>query len=545
MYLNSIYFGEGSFGIQDAAQTYFGKSAGDLTLAESSFLIGIIPSPSRLSPYNGDIESAKSRQKKLLAQMFEFESITKSEYEKAVKDELIFRNNNENANNIAPHFALMVRDSLIKKYGEEKIIRSGYIVKTTLNMDWQEYAEVSIKNHVDRLAANQVKNASMVAMDPKTGEIKSLVGSADWANEENGKVNMAIAPRQPGSSFKPIVYAKAFEDRIITPATVLKDEPITFRDSDCPSCPSYTPGNYDGKFRGNVLTRRALANSLNIPSVEVMQKVGIEKTLQKAKDLGIESLNQSPSNYGLSLILGSGEVPLLNMVQVYSSFANKGEEPQIKLFTEIKNKKHEIIFTSENTPKRVWPVNVTYLISSILSDRSARAETFGSALNISRTAAVKTGTTNDYKDAWTIGYTPDLVVGVWVGNNDNAPMDRVAGSLGAAPIWRDMMEKFNEGTPSKEFEKPTDLVQLSVCRSSGLRAKSASASAYLEYFIPGTEPTKGCIDEPKEENKQEDKKEDEEKLKEILDRIDNDQKSLLEEIQRRREERRGRFKNRD
>jgi membrane peptidoglycan carboxypeptidase len=259
MYLNSIYFGEGSFGIEDAAQTFFGKSAGDLTLAESSFLIGIIPSPSRLSPYNGDIKDAKSRQKNLLAQMLEFESITKSEYEAAVKDELIFKNNNENTNNIAPHFALMVRDELIKKYGEEEIIRSGYVVTTTLNTDWQEYAEVVVKNHVERLSGNQVSNAAMVAMNPKSGEIKSLVGSADWSNEKNGKVNMAISPRQPGSSFKPIVYAKAFEDRIITPATVLKDEPITFRDPNCPSCPSYTPRNYDGKFRGNVLTRRALA----------------------------------------------------------------------------------------------------------------------------------------------------------------------------------------------------------------------------------------------------------------------------------------------
>ena len=540
MYLNSIYFGEGSFGIEDAAQTYFGKSAKDLGVAEASFLVSVLPSPSRLSPYNGDKEEAIRRQRKILEAMRSENVLTESEFQNALKEELIFKNNNLDTNNIAPHFALMIRDELVKKYGEEKVVRSGFVVKTTLDTEWQDYAEVTIKNQVEKLSENQVRNAAAVVMDPKTGEVKSLVGSASWANDKNGKVNMATAPRQPGSSFKPFVYAKAFEERIITPATVLHDIPVTFKDLNCPSCEAYKPRNYDERFRGNVLVRRALANSLNVPAVEVMQKVGVDSMLEKAKDLGIDTLDGPSSNYGLSLVLGAGEVPLIKMVQAYSSFANKGEESEIKLYTEIRDKMGEVIYTAPNDTTRVWSENVAFLISSILSDRNARAETFGNALNVSRIAAVKTGTTDSYKDAWTIGYTPELVVGVWVGNNDNTPMDQVAGSLGAAPIWRDLIEKFSEGTPPKEFEKPSSIAQLSVCRSNGLRAKNATASAYMEYFIPGTEPNRVCEDEPKPTEQPGDEEKREEALRDILEKISDDQKDILKEIEKKREERRGR-----
>ncbi len=544
MYLNSIYFGEGSFGIEDASQTYFGKNAKNLTIAESSFLVSVIPSPSRLSPYNGDREQAVRMQKIILSSMRSENVISENEYNEALNTKLNFENNNEDANNIAPHFALMVRDELFKKYGEENIVRSGFTVRTTLDNVFQEYAEVVVKNQVERLSANQVSNGAAVVMDPGTGEIKSLVGSADWVNDKNGKINMAIRPRQPGSAFKPLVYAIAFEDRLLTPATILRDEPISITDPNCPTC-TYKPVNYDGKFRGRVLARRALANSLNVPAVEVMQKVGVERTLIKAKELEIDTLNHPASNYGLSLVLGAGEVPLIKMVQAYSSFANKGQENKIKLYTEIRDRTGRIIFKSNNEQKRVWPENVAFLISSILSDNNARAEVFGNALNVSRVAAVKTGTTDSYKDAWTIGYTPDLVVGVWVGNNDNTPMDKIAGSLGAAPIWADLIQKFSEGIPSRDFEKPTDIIQITVCRSNGLRAKNASPSAtYTEYFIPGTELSKECTEDPKPTEKQDERnKDEEEKLKEILEGIKNDQEGVLKEIEKRREERRGRMKD--
>ncbi|HUQ85117.1 MAG TPA: transglycosylase domain-containing protein [Candidatus Limnocylindrales bacterium] len=543
MYLNSIYFGEGSFGIEDASQTYFGKNAKDLSIAQASFLVSVIPSPSRLSPYNGNRQQAYKIQKIILASMKDENVITEEEYANAIDEELIFKNNNEDTNNIAPHFALMVRDELFKKYGEEKIVRSGFTVKTTLDTAFQEYAEVSVKNQVEKLGVNKVTNGAAVIMDPKSGEIKSLVGSADWADEKNGKINMAITPRQPGSSFKPFIYASALEEKYISPATVLKDEKTSFKDPNCPSCTEYVPRNYDGEFHGNVLVRRALANSLNIPAVLVMQKVGIPKALAKTNELGISTLSKNPTDYGLSLVLGAGEFPLVEMVQAYSSFANKGELSNYKLYTEIKDKMGETIFVSEDTKKRVWSENVAFLISSILSDNQARAEEFGNALNITRTAAVKTGTTDSYKDAWTIGYTPDLVVGVWVGNNDNTPMDQVAGSLGAAPIWRDLMEKFSEGKPNKDFEKPSGIIQLLICRSNGLKAKNASTSAtYTEYFIPGTELSKECTEEIKPTDAPKEKDDQEKKIQEILDRIQSDQQGLLEEIQRRREERRGRFK---
>lgn len=542
MYLNSIYFGEGSFGIEDAAQTYFGKKARDLDVAQASFLIGVLPSPSLLSPYSGNRQKAINRQHVILSTMRSVGVISKEEYKKAVKENLIFKNNNTEANNIAPHFALMVRDELIKTYGEENIVRSGFTVKTTLDTSFQEYAEVTVKNQVGKLAVNQVSNGAAVAMDPKTGEVKALVGSADWANEKNGKINMAVSPRQPGSSFKPFVYAIALEERIITPATVLHDKPITYKDPNCPSCPAYTPRNYDGKFRGNVLARRALANSLNIPAVEVMQKVGVDKTLLVARQLGISTLNKKPTDYGLSLVLGSGEVPLIEMTHAYSAFANKGLIKPVKLYTEITDKKSKNIYKSNGEEERVFAEDVAYLVTSILSDKKARLETFGNALNISRTAAVKTGTTNDYKDAWTIGYTPDLVVGVWVGNNDNTPMDLVAGSLGAAPIWRDLMEKFGEGKSDMAFEKPSGIAELLICGVNGLRAKSATTSAYMEYFIPGTEPALECKDEQKPTDQPAENKDQGEQLRQLIESTRQEQEQILKDIQKLREERKGKNK---
>jgi 1A family penicillin-binding protein len=540
MYLNSVYFGEGSFGIEDGAQTYFGKSAKDLSLKEASFLISIIPAPSNLSPYSGDVEKSLKRQDILLSDMESFGSISEKELEKARNEELKFVNNNEYANNIAPHFALMVRDDLIARYGEEHIVRSGYVVKTTLDISWQEYAEKSVKEHAENLKDNNASNIAAVAMDPKTGEVKALVGSVDWANEEFGKYNMAVAPRQPGSSFKPIVYAAAFEEKIVTPATVLQDIRKTYRDPSCPSCQAYTPKNYDNRFRGNVLVRRALANSLNVPAVELMEKVGVEKVLKKAEELGIDTLNKEPSEYGLSLVLGAGEVPLIKMVNVYSAFANNGDKQEVKLYTEITNKEGRRIFNAEGKPVRVWPESVAFLVSSILSDRTARAESFGNSLDISRTAAVKTGTSEDYRDALTIGYTPDLVIGVWVGNNDNSPMDNVAGSLGAAPVWRDLIEKFSEGTAAKEFEKSSGIVELSVCRSNGLVARNATSAAYIEYFIPGTEPVRECIIEPIPIETPDKIKDDEGKLREFIEKLKDDQKKMIEEALKKRGENRGR-----
>lgn len=484
MYLNTVYFGEGAYGISDAAKTYFGKDPSKLTIGESALLAAILPAPSAYSPLTGNREKAFSRQKIVLSEMESQGYITASQKETAEEQNIIFNPQSVDINQTAPHFALMVKQELIDKYGEQKVANSGFTVKTTIDISSQHYAENVVKTQVTNLRFNKVTNGAAVAIDPKTGEILALVGSHDWFDEDNGKINMVLRARQPGSSFKPIVYTRALERRLITPATVLDDKPIKYPDG-------YEPMDYDRKFRGDVLVRRALANSLNIPAVHVLEKVGIPDTLDFAKELGITTL-KNPSSYGLSLVLGAGEVPLLQMTEAYATFANNGTRIPPTTILEIKDKKGEVVYTHKPESISVLSADVAFLISSILSDNNARAEEFGNALTLSRPAAVKTGTTNDYKDALTIGYTPSLVVGVWVGNNDNKPMDSIAGSLGAAPIWRQMMEHMLAGTPIEKFSPSGGIIRLTICKEKGLRIRNATSSAINEFFLPGTVPTKYC-----------------------------------------------------
>lgn len=484
MYLNTVYFGEGAFGIEDASMTYFGKHAEDLTLGESALLAGILPAPSALSPLSGDRQQAFKRQDIVLKQMVQQGYITETQRQSAEQEQIAFNPQKADINVIAPHFALMVRDELIKQYGEQRVAQSGFKVKTTIDLDWQKYAEQAVANQVYNLRYNNTNNGAAVAMDPKTGEILALVGSKDWNDADNGKINMAVRPRQPGSSFKPIIYARALADNLITPATVLDDKPVTFPGG-------YKPKNYDGRYRGHVLARYALANSLNIPAVHVMEKVGVGNGIDEAAQLGIATLTE-PSRYGLSLVLGAAEVPLIQMTDAYAVFANRGVRVSPTTILEIKDKHDKTIFTYTPQPQQVLSPDVAFLISSILSDNKARAETFGNSLTISRPAAVKTGTTEDYRDALTIGYTPSLVVGVWVGNNDNTPMDSVAGSLGAAPIWRNLMQQFLAGSPVEQFNPPFGISKEMVCLDNGLKAEYATSSAYMEYFLGGTAPTQSC-----------------------------------------------------
>ena len=484
MYLNTVYFGEGAYGVQNAAEAYFSKSATDLTLAESALLAGILPAPSAYSPLTGSEEAAFRRQALVLGQMVEQGYITDAEKVQAEEVEITFNPTALEINEAAPHFALMVKDELIEEYGEQQVARSGFRVKTTLDLPKQEYAEQIVESQVQRLSGNDVTNAAAVAINPQNGEILALVGSHDWYDADNGKINMAVRPRQPGSSFKPIVYAKALEEREITAGTQLKDERITFPGG-------YTPRNYDNKFRGEVLVREALANSLNIPALHVLDRIGIPDALEMAEDLGITTL-QEPDRYGLSLVLGAAEVPLIQMTSAFGAFANEGMLVTPTTILEIKNKRNEVIFTHTPEEKRSLSDEVAFIISSILSDNAARAGTFGNALTLSRPAAVKTGTTDDYVDALTIGYTPSLVVGAWVGNNDRTPMDSVAGSLGAAPIWRQIMEQFLRGTPVEQFRIPSPVIRQMICRDNGLRSEIATSSAYQEFYLPGTVPTKAC-----------------------------------------------------
>ena len=483
LYINTNYYGEGAIGIQDASQRYFSKDASELSLAESALLAGIIRAPSYYSPLTGNFDEALERKDLILNLMNEQGHITDEQLNEALEEEIVLDPTEEDVNAQGVHFALMIQDLLIKEFGEQDVAQSGFTVKTTLDLTLQTVAQTAVEAQVNRLKGSDVSNGAAVVIDPKTGEILALVGSYDWNDTENGRINMAIRPRQPGSSFKPIIYAKALEERLITPSTMLKDEAVSFG--------GYRPRNYSNTFRGEVLARFALANSLNIPAVHVMNMVGVEDGIEAARALGITTLSDDV-DYGLPLVLGAAEAPLVEMTNAYATYANQGEWNSYSLFLEVQDKNGRTILQKDTESKRALSASVAFLISSILSDNKIRAEVFGSALNISRTAAVKTGTTEDYRDALTIGYTPQIAVGVWIGNNDNSPMNSVAGSLGAAPIWRQIMEAGLRGKPTESFIQPAGVIKQEVCFKDGLRVEFATSSAYPEFFLRGTAPTALC-----------------------------------------------------
>lgn len=487
MYLNSVYFGEGAFGIEDAAQTYFGVSAEELTLPQASLLIGLLPAPSAYSPISGDVEKAKARQNYVLRRMQEDGFIGRAARDVAYNEPLSYAAKAAEENFRAPHFALMVKEELEKQYGEERIARSGYVVQTSLNLDWQAKAEAAVASQVDRLAGSNVSNGAAVVVDPKTGQIRALVGSRDWNNPSFGKLNITIATRQPGSSFKPFVYATGIENRNFSAATILHDKATDFGGG-------YSPKNYDLRYRGDVTVRRSLANSLNIPAVEALQKAGIEDTIKTAENFGLTTLEED-NDYGLSMALGTAPAKLTEMTNAYAAFANAGNRNELTTISSITNKNKQNIYTYKQKSKEALSPQTSFIISSILSDNVARSEVFGGSLTLGggRSAAVKTGTTEDYRDAWAIGYTPSLAVGVWIGNNDNAPMSRVAGSSGAAPIWRTISQQLLAGTTIEQFAQPGGLTVRSICRNNGALATSGGGNNVMtEYFIPGTLPTARC-----------------------------------------------------
>ena len=490
MYLNSAYFGENAFGIEDAAKTYFNKAPKDLTLAESSMLIGVLPAPSAYSPISGSMEYAKERQNTVLTRMVTNKFITSEEKAAAASEELAYAGQTDALNNEAPHFSQMIIDELTKKYGEEQVARSGYQVRTTLDLNMQRQLADSVSSNMAFIQRNGGSNAGAVAIDPTTGEVRALIGSADWQNEEWGKVNMVTTARQPGSSFKPIYYAEALAQGVITPATIYDDVATDFN--------GYKPQNASRTFSGKISVRNALSRSLNIPSVKVMQDLGIDRAIKAAQRMGIEIDDRQ--DYGLSLALGSVEAPLMQMTNAYAAFANQGQQYDPTIIKKIDNKFDRTIFTAKESAKGVQSAQGSYLISSILSDNNARAPIFGSSLTVpGHTAAVKTGTTDSSRDAWTIGYTPQLAVGVWVGNNDNAEMLN-GGSGMAGPIWRKAMGAMLKDTPNAAFPVPSGVVQKSVCRSNGGLANKSGDDTYNEYFMASALPKNTCtIEEPKVE----------------------------------------------
>lgn len=491
MYLNEVYFGQLAYGVEAAARVYFGKSARDLDLAESALLAGLIQSPAAYNPLV-NLDAARSRQQIVLGLMVKDGFIAAANAQLAQAEPLHFTSTTPQTTLRAPHFISYVRSLLEEEYGAERVNSGGMQVITTLDLDLQERAQAIVQWQLSELARRtreegapdyNVHDAALVALDPATGQILAMVGSADYFDESiDGAVNVALANRQPGSAIKPITYAAAFS-RDYTPATVISDVPTIFlTKEDQP----YEPQNYDRVWHGPISLRQALATSSNMVAVKVLDHVGLDAMVDTAKSLGISTFNNS-ERFGLALTLGGGEVKLLELTAAYAAFANQGARVNPVAILSVNGQ--SLPPPDPRHPTLVAPA-VAYLITNILSDDAARIPAFGedSVLHLSRPAAAKTGTTTDFRDNWTVGYTPDLAVGVWTGNADNTPMYKITGITGAGPIWHDFMEEAIRTLPSRGFTSPAGLVDAEICETSGLLATSACPRVRNEIFIAGTEP---------------------------------------------------------
>ena len=497
LYLNQMYYGGMAYGVEAAAQTYFGKSAADLSLAECALIVGLTQSPATYNPFVNP-EAAKTRQLVVLGLMLNAGSITQEQHDLAAREPLFYATTPYPVN--APHFVALVQARLDGLFAPQAVYESGgLIVRTTLDLDWQTRAEQIIREQLTRLnqpadggPGHNAHNAALVALDPNNGQVLALVGSPDYFDETiSGAIDMAVVPRQPGSALKPVIYAAALSpDKPTpwTPATLLLDVRTAFRTHEDES---YVPVNYDREEHGPVLLRTALGSSLNIPAVLTLEAVGVQGAMDYAGNLGL-TFPAPAENYDLSLALGGGAVSLLDLTTAYAAFANGGFRIQPALILDVRDSSGALRYTAAPAnPIQVMDARVAWLISDILSDNDARRLSFGgeSVLNIGRIAAAKTGTTNDFHDNWTVGYTPDLAVGVWVGNANNEPMENVSGISGAGPIWHTFMRAALVGRPDKAFPQPSGLTAVEICALSGLLPTEACPFRRMEWFIAGTEPT--------------------------------------------------------
>ncbi|MEK7516503.1 MAG: PBP1A family penicillin-binding protein [Patescibacteria group bacterium] len=458
LYFNEIPYGSTAYGIEAAAQMFFGKSARDLDLAEASLLAALPKAPSYYSPYGSHTDDLLARTRYILDELANEGMFPREETDAAKKVDVLARVQPRREGITAPHFVFYVRELLGTKYGERFVENGGLRVITSLDFDLQTRAEKTISEQMlDVEKLWNAKNASLVSMDPKTGEILAMVGSRDYFNEENdGNVNVALRPRQPGSSFKPIAYAAAFL-KGYTPTTVLYDVETVFKTD----TKDYAPKNYDGKEHGPVTMRQALAGSLNIPAVKTLYLTGVPRVLDLAESFGYTTLGDR-SRFGLSLVLGGGEVRLLDHASAFGVFATEGMRTEPAAILRVEDSTRRILEEYRPEPKRVLDPEIARHISDILSDNNARAFIFGSENFLTlpdRPVAAKTGTTNDFRDAWTLGYTPSIVTGVWVGNNDNSAMKTGAdGSKIAAPIWNAVMRFALDGKPAEAFTPPLPVI---------------------------------------------------------------------------------------
>ena len=469
LYLNENPYGGSIYGVEEASLTFFGKNAKDVTLAEAAYLAALPQAPSYYSPYGIRKDELDTRKNIVLKRMFDLGFIEGGRYEEARKEEVVFLSRDEKGIQ-APHFVMFIKSYLEKTYGKDIVENSGLKVTTTIDLELQKEAEKMVEEYVKEIEKKfNAKNAGMVGIDPKTGQILVMVGSRNYFEENyEGKFNVTLGKRQPGSSFKPFVYATAFK-KGYTPETVVFDLKTEFNAS-CNSDGTpkqgtspdecYQPGNYDNVYRGPVSLRDALAQSINIPAVKVLYLTGLKDSLQTAKDLGITTLGD-PSRYGLTLVLGGGETTLLEMTGAYSVFANDGVKNSVTGVLKIEDNKGSVLEEFKYRPSSVLENNIARNINDILKDNSARAPAFGQESWLyfpEREVAVKTGTTNNYRDAWVIGYTPNFALGLWIGNNDNAEMEKKVAGFIAAPLWNKFLKKVFEKLPEENFPKAETMI---------------------------------------------------------------------------------------
>ncbi len=508
LYLNEVYYGNLAYGVEEAAQVYFDKPATELTVAESAFLAGLVQSPATYDPYI-NFEGAKIRQRQVLDLMVLHGYLTAQEADAVFAEPPLLPTDlaSPAVSLLAPHFTVAVRHELVTLPGLDPALidRGGLRIYTTLSLDYQALGEQAIAEQVAAIRDEaDLNNAALVAINPNTGEVLAMVGSVDYNDQTiDGNVNVTLTPQQPGSAIKPLTYAAAFE-RGWTAADIVWDVPLAFDDG---QGGQYEPVNYDGRFHGPVRLRDALANSYNIPAVYLLRAVGVPGLLEIAQRFGVQSLGDDASRYGLSLTLGGGELTPLELTAAYAVFANGGHRITPHLITRVEDSRGNVLYQAAAEPgEEVLDPRIAFVISSILSDNAARTPMMGpeSPLQLAFPAAAKTGTTNDFRDNWTVGYTPHLVVGVWAGNTDNSPMaEGTSGLAGAAPIWHDFMTGVyadadmtalleGPGLPAlrADFAPPEHMEQRQICVLASLRdpapADQGCARLRAEWFLQPT-----------------------------------------------------------
>ncbi|PIS08832.1 penicillin-binding protein [Candidatus Beckwithbacteria bacterium CG10_big_fil_rev_8_21_14_0_10_34_10] len=509
MYLNEVPYGGTAYGIEEASQSYFGKSVKNINLSEAAFLAGLPAAPTKYSPWGANPQLTIKRQHQVLDRMVEEKYISNEEANKAKKEKIILASKESNIK--APHFVMYVKDLLVEKYGSLKTEQGGLQVTTSLDLGIQNMAQEKVSEEVEKLSRLQVGNGAALVTNPLNGDILAMVGSKDYFNlDEDGNVNVTTSLRQPGSAIKIITYALALSNGF-SPSSIISDTPITYKSA---GSPPYSPTNYDKRFHGNVTLRTALASSYNVPAVKTLAQLGVNKMIKLAKEMGITTWEDS-SRFGLSLTLGGGEVKMTDLSTAYSVLANQGQKVDLNPILKVTDSKGKLLEEKIPSQTKVLSQEVAFLLTDILADNQARTPAFGpsSYLNIpGHQAAVKTGTTNDKRDNWTIGYTKDYLTAVWVGNNDNSPMSAVAsGITGASPIWHNIMVELLKDQEGHEFLLPDNLIKVKICAWNGL-LPCEYCPTKEEYFTPGTEPKLHCSSEAMKKIREEkDKKEKEEK----------------------------------